>query len=307
MQLDSVNGQRILYSALNWGSGHVSRSIGIINQLRQQQNEILIACSNWQATIFRAYFPELPYLFLDDYPFQFSGNGNFGIDLLKRSGALKSFRKDERRKVKEWVETYQIDLILSDHRYGFYHANVPSVFITHQLNLPVKGIAKVADIVHTKWMQKFHHIWVVDDENCQFAGKLSKNKKELSCTYIGPQSRFKGIGATPKMGKVVLLSGPYPYSLQLLDELHSDSRDSVVIGPQYLKPNIDPSIDYRFGDWNELDDLLIGASTIISRSGYSTLMDAYFLKTNLEMYPTKGQAEQIYLFERWNGKTDFRS
>lgn len=28
----------------------------------------------------------------------------------------------------------QFDMIISDNRFGFYHKNVPSVFITHQLN-----------------------------------------------------------------------------------------------------------------------------------------------------------------------------
>jgi UDP-N-acetylglucosamine:LPS N-acetylglucosamine transferase len=46
--------------------------------------------------------------------------------------------------------------------------------------------------------------------------------------------------------------------------------------------------------------LLLSAELIISRSGYSTLMDFMALGIkNVELHPTPGQAEQVYLLERW--------
>jgi hypothetical protein len=48
-------------------------------------------------------------------------------------------------------------------------------------------------------------------------------------------------------------------------------------------------------DWRLLDSYLRGAKNLISRSGYSTLMDLKFLNANSRLIPTPGQAEQEYL------------
>lgn len=307
MHIDEVRHSRILFGALNWGSGHVSRSIGVLRQLLEQQNELFVAASEWQKAIFEVYFPEAHFLELADYPFRFGSNGNFGIDLLKSAPELNAYRKFEHNKVESWVRELKIDLVLSDHRYGFKSVHVPSVFMCHQLNLPVKGIGVFADRIHTNWMRAFNHIWVVDAADSTFGGKLSQNLKDLPCTYIGARSRFEGFVTTEKSGKVLVLSGPSPYDLLLFEEVKEACGDAIVIGPERLKDQIDNEFDFRWGSWLELDELLSKAETIISRSGYSTIMDAHFLKAKLEMVPTPGQAEQKYLFKYWRDRSDFRS
>lgn len=307
MHINEVEHSRILFSALNWGSGHVSRSIGVLRQLRKQQNDLYITASDWQKTIFEVYFPEATFLELADYPFRFGSNGNFGTDLLKSAPELNAFRKFEHTKVEIWVKELNIDIVLSDHRYGFKSVHVPSIFICHQLNLPVKGIGVFADRIHTNWLRAFNHIWVIDTEDSFFGGKLTHNRKDLPCTYIGPRSRFEGAETSKKEGKVLVLSGPSPYDLMLFEEVRESCRDAIVIGPSRLRDEIGKDFDFRCGSWIELDEVLSKAEVILSRSGYSTIMDAYFLKAKLEMIPTPGQAEQKYLFKYWKERSDFRS
>ena len=53
----------------------------------------------------------------------------------------------------------------------------------------------------------------------------------------------------------------------------------------------------------ELSQLILNATTIICRSGYSTLMDLQHLqKKNYIFVPTPGQDEQEYLAKYWNEK-----
>jgi UDP-N-acetylglucosamine:LPS N-acetylglucosamine transferase len=53
----------------------------------------------------------------------------------------------------------------------------------------------------------------------------------------------------------------------------------------------------------ELSQLIISSTTIVCRSGYSTLMDLQHLqKKNYIFVPTPGQDEQEYLAKYWNEK-----
>ncbi|MNW08839.1 hypothetical protein D3C71_2056980 [compost metagenome] len=50
-------------------------------------------------------------------------------------------------------------------------------------------------------------------------------------------------------------------------------------------------------DWLAADQEIASAETIISRNGYSTLMDLQFLNKKAVLIPTSGQLEQEYLAE----------
>ena len=165
--------KRILISPLNWGMGHVARCIGMIQQLREQGNEIFIACDHDHEQVFGEYFDDLIFISHAGYPFHFGGKGNFGWDLLSRSNSLRSRMKKEREEVKQFVLDHQIDFLISDHRYGFISDEIPSVFMTHQVNLPVKWYEKGVGVLHKKLMKRFTFIWVLDDEESTLAGKLS--------------------------------------------------------------------------------------------------------------------------------------
>ena len=75
--------KRILFSPLNWGYGHVARSIQIIDELIKNHNTIYIACSESQYNIYLNYFSsnQFTWILHIDYPFNFKGNGYFIKDI----------------------------------------------------------------------------------------------------------------------------------------------------------------------------------------------------------------------------------
>ncbi len=75
--------KRILLSSLNWGMGHVSRCIPLIDILKRNGNDIIIAASEAQKGIFRFYFPDLQFVDHAGYPFNFGKNGDFYLIFLK--------------------------------------------------------------------------------------------------------------------------------------------------------------------------------------------------------------------------------
>ena len=142
MKISAVQNKKILFSCLNWGMGHVSRSIGLLHNLLGQGNKIIVAGSSDQLRIFKTYFPDIQALELDGYPFEFENYNSFQKAIWKQKWQLKKFMNYEKKWVEEKVREFKIDIVLSDHRYGFRSDNCNSIFISHQINLPLKGIYK---------------------------------------------------------------------------------------------------------------------------------------------------------------------
>ncbi len=294
----NIKEQRVLISVLNWGMGHVSRSIGLIHQLIVQNNTIIIACDVSQQEIFQQYFNDIEYIEHKGYPFKFSGGGNFGWDLMRRFSPLYRHVTAESASVDSYVGKYNIDLVLSDHRYGFRSTKVPSVFMTHQVNLPLKWYTFLAGSMHNKWLKQFDFIWVFDVEDNRLAGKLSAIGRLKNAHYIGWYSRFSTYsGDHEKIHTYTLVvSGPVVYGQQLVDEVTKDwdmNKELVVLCDGSI--NVPAAFRKISGDWKQQDQILLQTQHVISRSGYSTLMDLGQLKCDATLIPTSGQAEQEYL------------
>jgi hypothetical protein len=310
MEIVQVTHQRILIASLNWGMGHVARSIALIHRLILQQNTVIIACSDEQKAIFKSYFPTIETIFHADYPFQFSGKGSWTRDLIKQRQPLLKRFVEEQKQVENLVGKYNIQTVISDHRYGFFSKNVPSIFVTHQLHLPLKWYHFFVQRFHESLLQNFTHLWVLDDKKHTHAGKLSAPIKHNSLTYIGILSRFELGVATSKPSDVTfIISGPPPY-----DELFFNScieeakretgKTKCITNRTFKLPNDLPKnlLIYQNEDWIQIDGLILGAEKIVSRFGYSTWMDMVFLQKKAELIPTIKQAEQIYLAELHKGK-----
>jgi hypothetical protein len=303
--IESVHNKRILLSPLNWGMGHVARSIGLIRKLMLNGNKVMVAGDERQLEVFRAYFNEIEVIEHEGYPFKFRGKGQFERDLLFcLSGLIKRLKK-ERKQVERYVKKHGIDLVVSDHRYGFYSQQVPSVFLSHQLHLPLKWQFKWIQWLHSRLIKRFSCIWVPDHPDHSFAGKLSRADGFDNVSFIGPISRFEGIHPLEKKETTVaIVSGPLEYALSFVKAFQNHDpfgEELVFIGDpslkQYMTTNSLPFIPSS--DWLECDRVICSAKKIISRSGYSTLMDLHFLAASAVLVPTEGQLEQMYLYSLW--------
>ncbi len=308
MKLSDVHHKKILISPLNWGMGHVSRCIGLLDQLLKQENNITIACNEDQKAIFLDYFPNLNYIDHSGYPFKFRGRGKFGLDLFFRLPSLFQRLRNEQKEVSTYVELYQIDLVLSDHRYGFYAVKCPSVFITHQLKLSLSWVQAPFQRIHNRLLKKFQWIWIMDTKDSPLAGKLSRANGWGNTFYIGHFSRFSRYEQQPKKyDRAVVVSGPEPYAghfyLKEWEKGMALDIKSIYICPKAYgtKGMNNPDQDIVVGSWIEKDIAILQSKKIVSRAGYSTLMDLKVLDVSAELSPTPGQSEQVYLSELYNG------
>jgi len=305
-----IRNKRVLLSSLNWGYGHLSRCISIVSILLQNKNTVFFAGREADFIILRQYFSEeITYILNEPYPFTFRGGRFRKRDLVKSLIPLLNCYKREMKSVPLLVDEFDIDLVLSDHRYGFRSDKCPSIFITHQCRLPLKKMAWPIQWLHQSFIHKFSEVWIIDDQEKRFAGKLSESLGKRA-TYIGIHSRFNAASYAPKEIKkeiecVLLISGPIEFSMALITHFQKEfiamKEPKYIIGPKELIPMLPDQLSGYFkpnDTWKETDELLLKTKVIMSYCGYSTIMDMEFLQCEARLIPTKGQLEQIYLAEK---------
>ena len=317
MKLAEVQDKKILFSALNWGMGHVARSIGLIRKLISQNNEVIVACDEFQRPVFESYFPLLQFVNHDGYPFSFSGKGSFASDLFASRKQLLARFVHEQIEVESYIKSFNIDVVISDHRYGFFSKKTPSIFVTHQINLPLKWFQFLAQSYHHGLLRNFTQIWCMDDESQSLAGKLSLNTIKKPVEYIGWFSRFEEQEIPQEMNMdskkiLAVVSGPSPYAQQFLEEVIEFARNyegkvQCIIPTAEKTQSIPENLEIIVSsNWKEMESYFMNCDVLISRAGYSTLMDLKNLKKLAILIPTPGQLEQIFLSELHQDASDWK-
>lgn len=299
MTPNQIHGKKIAYACFDWGFGHVTRSISILNDLLLQGNSITFFGTEDQIRFVKSYFPQISSVLWEVPSLKFSGSGNFMQEGARNLLRIWWIWHLERKYLNNFARKNKLDFILSDHRYNFSLPEIPSIFITHQFNLPVKTPNWISRI-HQRKLSAFKHIWIIDELPGGFAGDLSKGDDR--CTYIGLQSRFK-LYAKPKLneGVLLVLSGPEVYARKLLEEIKDVITGDITVLAGFDRPNfISTAVHWiKQGEMKQqqLDELYSNTEWIVSRNGYSTRMDAVILEKKALLLATSGQMEQEYLCE----------
>jgi hypothetical protein len=204
----------ILIAPLDWGLGHATRCIPIIQKLIQKNCNVLVAAEGKIKNLLQKEFPGLFFIDLKGYRIHYSKNSwMLPLQIGKQIPKIISTIQYENERLKEIVKEHDVHGIISDNRFGFYHESVPSVFITHQLRIKTP-FGKIVDDyiqrINYKYINRFSECWVPDSENeNNFAGELShpQKKPSVAVKYIGPLSRFKEVIAQHEKHLLILLSG----------------------------------------------------------------------------------------------------
>lgn len=295
-----VQQKRILFACFDWGFGHLSRSIPLLLQLEKQQNHILFLGEKTHIQLLQQYGFKGDVLEHSGSNLTFKGSGNFLRESLLNLFKGPAFIRRDLKLVRQLIATFQPDYIISDHRYGFRSNKVTSIFCTHQLQLPAETPFFVQSM-HRNWVNQFSGVWIFDDEHERLAGELSTGNEKSS--FIGHYSRFQLVANTISVtpGKLVaVISGPEPYNTQLLAlitelSVRFSTKITVVCSEDMAIERHD-TITY-IHDWRQADSAILAAEWVISRNGYSTLMDIKHLQKRALLLATPGQLEQVYFAE----------
>ncbi len=315
--------KRILVTPLNWGLGHASRCVPVVNELVKQNLEVIIGSNGDALTLLKEEFPNLRFVNIEGYPIKYSNYLPMSLSLLFQiPGLVKSIKK-ENNLIEKIVAEYDIDGIISDNRYGCFHSSVPSVIISHQLKIRVPFFSKLIDRKIAKLLSQFQACWVPDYENSpNLSGALSHGNTLLkNRLFIGPLSRFRNLEietTADPIDLLIVLSGPEPNRSQFekqiikqlggLNELKKvvlvrglpDNHENIVIKPINVE-------QHNYLNHKELGKLICSSKMILCRSGYSSLMDLSVLGKKAIFIPTAGQTEQEYLAARMKNEGHFFS
>ncbi|RAV30405.1 glycosyltransferase [Sinomicrobium soli] len=304
---------RILVAPLNWGLGHATRCIPVIRALLQHGFCPVIASDGIALELLRQEFPQLESLYLPSYQIEYAKEGQyFKLKMIWDSPKMIKAVAREKKLVKNIIRERAIDGIISDNRLGVYHKSIPSVFMTHQLNVLTGSTTWLSSKVHRKFIRKFDQCWVPDVAGKpNLSGKLGHLKKaSFPVRYIGPLSRLRKQETDILYDLAIVLSGPEPQRSLLENKLiseieHYEGRILFVRGEiehvQTIRQDKHITV-YNFMRSDQLETALNQSAAVLSRSGYTTIMDLVTLGKKAFFIPTPGQYEQEYLARRLDKK-----
>jgi uncharacterized protein (TIGR00661 family) len=300
---------RVLVSPLNWGLGHAARCIPIIKELIANGCEVIIAADGVCLQLLKSEFPNLTFLTAPAYNIKYSRKGtSLRWKLLRQLPRIVNAIYKEHLWLQKIIKSHRIDMVISDNRFGLYSKKVPCIYISHQLLIKTGNSfsERILQKLHYSVIKKYTECWIPDDEKNGIGGKLSHPPEfPANAKYIGPLSRFENKEEDQKYDLLVILSGPEPQRTILeniiVNELESFNGKSLLVrgneNAEVIAVNNRSIEIINVARAEQLNHLVCQSKVVISRCGYTTVMDLLKLRKKAILIPTPGQTEQEYLAE----------
>jgi uncharacterized protein (TIGR00661 family) len=305
--------KHVLVCPLNWGLGHAARCTPVIHELLKQGFSVTIAADGPPLAFLKTEFPDLPVIEFPGCSPEYAPGKAMVWKMIKSiPGFLKGIWK-EHHLLDKLLKTESFDLVISDNRYGLNNRKSESILIIHQLMIKTPRRMIWAEpllwLVNRFLMRKFDQVWVPDFAGPNnLSGDLShKYPVSAKVKFIGPLSRFIFIeeekDSPGKEDILAIVSGPEPqrsiFENILKEQLSAYGHPAALVSGKPTVNMVENCINkltiYPHLDSYSLYLKIKEAPLIISRPGYSTLMDLSFIGGKALFIPTPGQTEQEYL------------
>ena len=313
----------IIYGVCSWGLGHATRSLPIIRKLIDENNKVTVISSGRSLELLKKELGEnAEYADISDYPMLLSENARqfMAKSLIYWPIFIKKIESGLIQ-LNHLLKEKKYDLIVSDARYDMYNKKIPSYFISHQMRimnpLRLQMFESGSERFNLFFFKRFAGIIVPDYREDNFSGDLSHNLKridEQKIHYVGILSDFQKKQVKKDIDYFLSISGPEPQRSYLEKILKSqvhglDGKIVITLGISEKQSKMETKniIIYSYLSKEKREDLLNRSKLIISRSGYSTLMDLGVIGAKAFLIPTPGQIEQEYLAQYHNEKGTFYS
>lgn len=204
----------------------------------------------------------------------------------------------------------KFDRIVSDTRYGVFLREIPSYYIVHSLRQIVPGrprrLERMVEMAQRRLLSGARRILVPDQRERGLAGDLCHN---LTCydtdeiEYLGILSSVRRRTVEPDIDYFITVSGAEPqrsiFERMVLQQAHElPGRVVIALGKpdQPLSVASDGRVDiYSYMGRSQQEEMMNRARMVVSRSGYTTMMELAELGKKALLVPTVGQSEQEYL------------
>jgi uncharacterized protein (TIGR00661 family) len=297
---------RILVAPLDWGMGHSARCVCIINALQTAGATVIVACNDAQRQFLSMELSDVNFVHLQGYEIAYANsNALLELKIIAQIPKILHRIKSENKWLDKVIAEQKVDAVISDNRYGLYSTKIPCIFITHQIFIQAGIGKKLLENINAYFLNKFSECWIpdVDNVNLNLSGILSHGKSGIKRSkFIGPFSRFEQTEneLETKQQLLIILSGPEPQRSILLQLILDQVKNNVnfpimVAGQTTFKLTHDKVIFLGNVNTKQLQELISESELVVSRSGYTTIMDLAKLQKSALLIPTPKQTEQLYL------------
>ena len=301
--------------------------IPIAEKLHESGNHIIIGAGEEHLSVFRKELPGLTYIDFPGYKPGYSKSLPQYLKLLFDMPVLIYHIIREHRRLKKLIRKHEIDIVISDNRFGLWNSKIISVYVTHMPRIPFPAPFSFLEftgiLLHRAVIKKYSFCFIPDlPGEINVSGRLSHGLRlPGNVRYIGLLSRFSGIKTTITDNPVnirhntVILSGPEPQKgilkQKLIDIFHDKEPVTVFLGG---KP--DGSLEmsetgniiwYDHLPSSAMKEVITTSESIITRAGYTTIMELISLGCSAMLIPTPGQTEQEYLARNLDDKGWFKA
>ncbi len=330
---------RVLYGVSTWGLGHATRSLPVIQRLLDGGCRVSVVSTGRSLTLIqhelgdRCTYHDLP----DIQP----SASRFGALFAPKFVALLPHTLRRIRAERAWAERYvrhhDVDLVVTDGRYGVASARVPSFVIAHQLRFispgRVAAAERLLEYVNARLTRGFVRVLVPDypEGSTNLSGAMSHQLAYFHADrlrYIGQLSRIQRRPSVPgeELDLFVSISGAEPQrsllERELLRQIPPGLRTLIALGKPEARGAQESSTAsgarvVGYLDQAKQEQAMNAARTVITRAGYTTVMELAELGKRAVLIPTPGQTEQEYLGAyharrgqfalQWQGKIDVRA
>lgn len=303
---------KVLFAVHDWGLGHATRDLVLIRALLSAGHSVHIMSHGRALRVLRdelgssAAFTELK-----DIPKPLGRRAaTFYVKMsLSLPAVFGTFRR-ERRVAQELCRREGIDCIVSDSRFGVALPDVPSYHLFHSLRQIIPGrpryLERFVEAAQRHLLSNAGTILIPDQREHGLAGDLCHN---LACQwaqrleYLGIISSLSRHDMEQDVDYFISISGAEPqrtlFEELVLSQVRSlKGRVVIALGrPEGERTVVDDGrvAVHSFMNRSEQEKMLNRAKLVVSRSGYTTMMELVELGRRALLVPTVGQSEQEYL------------
>jgi uncharacterized protein (TIGR00661 family) len=303
---------KVLFAICGWGLGHATRDLVLIRALLRAKHQVTILTTGRALRLLRYELGNAcSFIDLQDIPAPLSRWATvFHIKMVLSLPLMFRIFWKEYRTIGQLQRLHRFDRIISDTRYGASLREVPSFYLVHSLRQILPGrpapLEAIVERVQKRLMARARKLIIPDQKNGGLAGDLCHN---LVCSwkdrveYIGILSSVERRDVEQDIDYFITISGPEPqrtiFERIVLEQVYDlQGRIVIALGKPEALPNgwANGRVTVNsFMGRKEQEEMMNRARLVVSRSGYTTLMELAELGKKALFVPTLGQCEQEYL------------
>ena len=295
--------------------------VPLARKLKSLEHNIIIGTGREHLAFMRMEMPGMEYIHFPGFRIRYSGKLPQYVIILLKIPVLLYHSIREHFLLKKIIREHAVDIVISDSRIGLWNRRIKSVIIIHFPRVPLPPCLRIFEkpifSVGRFIIGKFTYCYIPDIEGeGNLTGRLSHDPElTLNTRFIGILSRFSKYESgessiSEKFHFMVILSGPEPQREilrnRLTGVLSSTGERTIVLGcdpASGYNEIVSGNIVYQSHlPEKDMAELILGSNIIITRSGYTTIMELVSLNRSAIIIPTPGQPEQEYLAKYLAGK-----